>query len=151
MTYKMCGDDLYVYLYGEFDDSVAKTIRENIDMLIKIKEDLQAKKKPPEISLSSYRKYMREYPVLKETYGEIINVGNTAPITIRNLAERVVSLLDSKSEIECVPYDKAYEPGFEDMIQRVPDCSKIASLCGWRAEIPLDDIILDVAAYLRAE
>ena len=34
MTYKMCGDDLYVYLYGEFDDSVAKTIRENIDMLI---------------------------------------------------------------------------------------------------------------------
>lgn len=88
---------------------------------------------------------------MEDTFGEIINIGNTAPITIRALAERVVSLLGSKSEIVHDPYDKAYEPGFEDMLQRVPDCSKIADLCGWRAEIPLDEIILDVAAYLRAE
>lgn len=81
--------------------------------------------------------------------GQVFNVGSRDEITIRNLAERVRTLLGSSSPIVTVPYDEAYEPGFEDMQRRRPDVSRIEALCGWRAERSLDAIILDVADDLK--
>ena len=69
--------------------------------------------------------------------------------SIRQLAETVIAQLHSASKIEVVSYDKAYEPGFEDMLHRAPDCTKIGRICGWKAELPLDRIISDVAAQMR--
>ncbi len=83
------------------------------------------------------------------SYGEIYNIGSTSSITIRQLAERVVSRLESKSEILSIPYSEAYEKGFEDMLHRVPSCDKMADSYGWKAEISLDRIIDDVADYIR--
>ena len=64
---------------------------------------------------------------------------------MEELAKMTIRLLNSRSELEHVPYDKAYESGFEDMLHRAPDCSAIGELTGWKAEIPLEQIILDVA------
>ena len=77
--------------------------------------------------------------------GRIFNIGGTRSITMENLAELTIRLLHSKSTMERVPYDKAYESGFEDMLHRAPDCTAIGDLTGWKAEIPLEQIILDVA------
>ena len=55
----------------------------------------------------------------------MFNIGNTGEVTIRELAERVKTLTGSESPIQYVPYDQAYEAGFEDMPRRVPDISKI--------------------------
>ncbi len=82
--------------------------------------------------------------------GEIFNIGSTAKITIRELAEFIIRETGSTSEIESVSYDQAYSNGFEDMLHRAPDCSKIRDFCGWQAEIPLKQIIADVAESLRA-
>lgn len=77
--------------------------------------------------------------------GRIFNIGGTRSVTMEELAEMTISLLNSNSGIETVPYDKAYESGFEDMLHRAPDCTAIETLTGWKAEIPLEQIILDVA------
>jgi UDP-glucose 4-epimerase len=73
--------------------------------------------------------------------GEVFNVGNTEEVTIRTLAERVRAITGSPSTIVNVPYDEAYEAGFEDMPRRVPDLSKIAQLIGYEAAVGLDEII----------
>ena len=57
--------------------------------------------------------------------------------------------LDSGSSVEYIPYDKAYESGFEDMLHRAPDCSAIGRLTGWKAEISLEQIIRDVAESMK--
>ncbi len=77
--------------------------------------------------------------------GRIFNIGGTRSVTMEELAKMTISLLHSKSAIEMVSYDKAYESGFEDMLHRAPDCRAIGELIGWKAEIPLEQIILDVA------
>ncbi|MBO5959144.1 MAG: GDP-mannose 4,6-dehydratase [Lentisphaeria bacterium] len=84
-----------------------------------------------------------------DSYGGIYNIGSTEKLTIRELADTIIRDLDSKSEIAVIPYDQAYANGFEDMLHRAPDCSKLAQLCGWKAEIPLARIIADVADSLR--
>jgi UDP-glucose 4-epimerase len=76
--------------------------------------------------------------------GDVFNVGSTEEVTILELAERVKSRVRSASPIELIPYDRAYEAGFEDMVRRVPDTSKIAGLTGWKATRTLDDILDDV-------
>jgi UDP-glucose 4-epimerase len=81
--------------------------------------------------------------------GEVFNVGNTGEVTIRELAERVKRLSGSKSPIEMIPYDKAYEAGFEDMPRRVPDISKIRDLIGFQPTLGLDDIIRIVIEAAR--
>ena len=81
--------------------------------------------------------------------GEVFNVGNTGEVTIRDLAERVKKMTDSSSPIEYVPYDIAYEAGFEDMPRRVPDISKIQSLIGFAPKTGLDDIIRTVVEHVR--
>ena len=81
--------------------------------------------------------------------GQVINIGNTEEITIRALAERVRELAGSSSPIKLVPYDEAYESGFEDMPRRVPDLTKIEGLIGYRPRYALDDILTQVIEYFR--
>jgi UDP-glucose 4-epimerase len=81
--------------------------------------------------------------------GEVINVGNTEEITIEGLAQRVKERTRSSSPIEYVPYDQAYEPGFEDMMRRVPCVDKLHALTGFRPRTPLDEIIDRVAAFFQ--
>ncbi len=81
--------------------------------------------------------------------GEVINIGNTEEISIEGLAQRVKERTRSASPIEYVPYDKAYEPGFEDMMRRVPSVEKLHALTGFRPGISLDEIIDRVAAFFQ--
>lgn len=81
--------------------------------------------------------------------GEVINIGNTEEVTIENLAKLVKQRTNSSSPIEFVPYDKAYEPGFEDMQRRVPSIDKLHHLTGFRPQTSLGDIIDRVTAYYR--
>ena len=81
--------------------------------------------------------------------GQVINIGNTQEITMRALAERVRELSGSSSPIKLIPYDDAYESGFEDMPRRVPDLTKIEGLIGYRPRYSLDDILAQVIEYFR--
>jgi UDP-glucose 4-epimerase len=81
--------------------------------------------------------------------GQVINIGNSEEITIARLAERVRDLSGSKSPITLVPYDEAYESGFEDMPRRVPDLTKISAMIGYRTRFTLDDILTQVIDYFR--
>jgi len=81
--------------------------------------------------------------------GEVFNIGNTEEVSIQALAERVRTLTGSRSPIELIPYDEAYEAGFEDMPRRVPDISKIGALIGYRPRLGLDEIIRTVIEYIR--
>jgi len=81
--------------------------------------------------------------------GEVVNVGNTEEITIEELAHRVKKRTGSSSPVEYVPYDRAYEPGFEDMMRRVPSVEKLHALTGFRPHTPLNEIIDRVAAFFR--
>lgn len=85
------------------------------------------------------------------TCGEVYNIGSDESITIRELAERIISRLGSTSVIEHVPYEVAYAAGFEDMRRRRPDTAKITALTGWKPEHHLDRIIDDVASDIRAQ
>ena len=73
--------------------------------------------------------------------GEVFNVGNTQEISILALAEKVRDLTGGRSEIVKIPYDQAYEAGFEDMPRRVPDLAKISHLVGYSPEVALDEIL----------
>jgi UDP-glucose 4-epimerase len=84
--------------------------------------------------------------------GEIVNLGGTEEVTIRALAERVRARVgDLAVEIVLVPYDRAYEKGFEDMARRVPDIAKARRLVGFEPTLGLDEIIDRVVAWKRAE
>ncbi len=76
--------------------------------------------------------------------GEVFNVGNTEEVTIRELAERVKRITGSGSSVQLVPYDEAYEAGFEDMPRRVPDISKVHNLIGYQPRLTLDEIVCRV-------
>ena len=82
--------------------------------------------------------------------GEVFNIGNTGEVTIRGLADRVRELTGSTSPIEYVPYDQAYEAGFEDMPRRVPDISKLRALVGYEPKVALDEIIASVVEHYRS-
>jgi UDP-glucose 4-epimerase len=82
--------------------------------------------------------------------GTVINVGSQEEVSILELAQRVIELTGSRSEIALIPYTEAYEEGFEDMHRRVPDTAKAEAMIGWRATRSLDEIIVDVAAAQRA-
>ena len=89
--------------------------------------------------------------VLPAAVGEVINVGNTGEVTIRGLAEKIKVATGSQSPIVTIPYDQAYEAGFEDMPRRVPDLSKIRALIGYEPTVALDEIIDRVVASSRQE
>jgi UDP-glucose 4-epimerase len=82
--------------------------------------------------------------------GEIFNIGSDRLITIRELAELVISRLGSSSEIEVIPYEAAYNKGFEDMRRRRPSTEKLKKLVNWSAENSLEQIIDDVAAEIKS-
>jgi UDP-glucose 4-epimerase len=82
-----------------------------------------------------------------ESVGQVYNIGSTEEISILKLAEKVKELANSDSEIVFLPYDEAYEEGFEDMPRRVPDISKIEKLVGFRPEINLDGILRKVIEH----
>jgi UDP-glucose 4-epimerase len=81
--------------------------------------------------------------------GQVFNIGNGAEITIAALAERVRQLAGSSSEIVRIPYEQAYEAGFEDMPRRVPDLAKIKALIGYQPTVQLDEIITRVIEHVR--
>jgi UDP-glucose 4-epimerase len=82
--------------------------------------------------------------------GKVTNVGSQAEITILGLAEKVKEITGSSSPIKLIPYDEAYAPGFEDMMRRVPDTSRIESLIGWKPQISLDETLTCVRDELKA-
>lgn len=79
--------------------------------------------------------------------GEVFNVGSNQEISIVDLAKRVKALAKSESEIVFVPYDEAYEEGFEDMPRRIPDISKVNKLVGFKPAMDLDDILKSVIDF----
>ena len=83
--------------------------------------------------------------------GQVINIGNTEEVTMTALAERVRALTGSNSPIKLVPYDEAYESGFEDMPRRLPDLTKIEAMIGYRPRFSLDDILAHVIEYFRSQ
>ena len=84
--------------------------------------------------------------------GEVFNIGNDREeITILDLARRVKARSGSKSEIELVPYERAYEQGFEDMQRRVPDLAKLRALTGYEPRVGLDEIVDRVIAYFTSD
>lgn len=114
---------------------------ENIEMLVKIKEDLQAKRKPPEISLGSYQKYMREYPVLKETYGDQyannalryslktyinrLQFGNKLLKTVGGLIALIISIKPIDAFIKKVVMPNYIDPGIEKFNKTLLDSSNL--------------------------
>jgi UDP-glucose 4-epimerase len=76
--------------------------------------------------------------------GEVFNVGNGEEITIRALAERVRAMTSSSSPVVTIPYDEAYQAGFEDMPRRVPDIAKIRALVGYEPRVALQDMLTEI-------
>jgi UDP-glucose 4-epimerase len=87
----------------------------------------------------------------ERAYGEVFNVGSGNEISIAELAANVREMTASKSEIRRVPYDVAYEVGFEDMFRRVPSTEKIREAVGWTPKLGLLQILRDVIEGQRAE
>ena len=85
----------------------------------------------------------------EKSIGEVVNVGNTEEVSIEELAKLVKHRTASNSSIEYIPYDKAYEPGFEDMMRRVPNVDKLHKLTGFRPQTPLNEIVDRVTAFFR--
>jgi UDP-glucose 4-epimerase len=81
---------------------------------------------------------------------QVFNIGNGEEITINALAEKVKAMTGSASEIVRIPYDQAYESGFEDMPRRVPDLTKIRNLVGYEPRVGLDQILREVIDFMRA-
>jgi nucleoside-diphosphate-sugar epimerase len=83
----------------------------------------------------------------EEAIGQVFNIGSNEEVSIGSLAERIRDLTGSSSEIVFIPYNEAYEEGFEDMPRRVPDISKVSALVGFRPKTSLDGILREVIAY----
>ncbi|MDZ7373698.1 MAG: GDP-mannose 4,6-dehydratase [candidate division KSB1 bacterium] len=82
--------------------------------------------------------------------GQIYNVGSRNTISIKELAHKIKEMTGSPSEIVYIPYDQAYEKGFEDMRIRIPDLTKIRRDIGWEPQYTLEDILREVIEYFRA-
>jgi len=86
-----------------------------------------------------------------DAIGEVFNVGSQAEISIAELAERIVAIAGSSSPVVRIPYDQAYDRGFEDMQRRVPDVQKIKDAIGWRPTRTLDEILVESIDEALAE
>jgi UDP-glucose 4-epimerase len=83
--------------------------------------------------------------------GQVFNIGNGREISINDLAEKIKAMTGSSSEIVRIPYDQAYESGFEDMPRRVPNIAKIQALTGYQPAVELDEILDRVIEYFRQQ
>ena len=81
--------------------------------------------------------------------GDVFNIGNDHEISIKDLAMKVKEMTKSPSQIEFIPYEKAYGPGFEDMERRCPNIEKLAKLTGFKPNLDLDSIIQSVIDYFK--
>lgn len=84
-----------------------------------------------------------------QAVGQVFNIGSSEEITIADLAERVRTRASSASEIVLVPYEEAYESGFEDFRRRIPSLDKIKQVTGWQPSTPLNTTIDQIIAYYR--
>jgi UDP-glucose 4-epimerase len=84
-----------------------------------------------------------------EAYGKVFNLGGDEEISVLELARRVIKLAGSDSQIRFVPYEEAYEEGFEDMTRRVPDTTRARNLIGFSPQVGLDKILAHVIADYR--
>jgi UDP-glucose 4-epimerase len=90
---------------------------------------------------------LMEHP---DAVGEVFNIGSAEEISIDALAERIRAIAGSQSEIVHIPYNEAYEEGFEDMPRRVPDITKVGALIGFTPRTSLNEIIQEVVNYFTA-
>jgi len=90
---------------------------------------------------------LSEHP---DAFGKVFNLGGSEEISMADLAQRVIDLVESESHLEFIPYDDAYEEGFEDMARRVPNTNRANRLVGFESSVGLDDIILSVIADQRS-
>ena len=81
--------------------------------------------------------------------GQVFNIGNGEEISIGHLAERIKQMTNSSSPIVAIPYEEAYEAGFEDMPRRVPDITKMRELIGYEPRVQLDEILTRVIDHFR--
>jgi UDP-glucose 4-epimerase len=82
-----------------------------------------------------------------DAIGQVFNIGSTEEVTILALAHRIKELVKSTSEIVMVPYDQAYEQGFEDMHRRIPDTTKIRETVGFQPQRTLDEVLERIIAH----
>jgi UDP-glucose 4-epimerase len=85
------------------------------------------------------------------SFGQVFNIGGTEEITIIDLAKKIINITHSRSEIEMIPYEVAYEADFEDMERRVPDIEKVSQLIGFKPNDNLDNIIRKIVAFMKNE
>ncbi|RIL00100.1 MAG: hypothetical protein DCC75_14055, partial [Proteobacteria bacterium] len=88
---------------------------------------------------------------LPQAVGQLFNIGSGEEISILHLAERVIALTGSRSEIQFVPYEQAYSEGFEDMSRRMPSTEKLNSLARWKPSYSLDDTLRSIIDYEKGE
>jgi UDP-glucose 4-epimerase len=81
--------------------------------------------------------------------GDVYNVGNSEPVTIEELARKIIARTGSASEITYVPYEHAYGAGYEDLLHRAPDLSKIHAAIGYVPQTSLDELLDAVIEYMR--
>ena len=81
--------------------------------------------------------------------GQVFNIGSQEQITIKDLAHKVKTMCKSSSKIQFIPYDEAFEMGFEDMYQRMPDISKVAKEIGFKPQVTLDETVKEIIAFYR--
>lgn len=91
---------------------------------------------------------LMEHP---KAVGDVFNIGSQEEITIEDLAKKVIELTESQSEMIYIPYNQAYEYGFEDMDRRVPDISKVRNLLGFNPTIDLEGILKDVIEFYQTK
>jgi UDP-glucose 4-epimerase len=84
-----------------------------------------------------------------DAVGQVFNIGSNEEVTMMELARIVKTLVGSSSEIVTVPYNEAYEAGFEDMPRRVPDIDKVKQWIGYRPTLTLEEIVKKVIEYHR--
>jgi UDP-glucose 4-epimerase len=84
-----------------------------------------------------------------KTIGRVINIGNNKEISMNDLAETIINLTNSSSEIKYVPYSEAYGEGFEDMERRVPNIDLINQLVGWQPTRDLSNMIRDITVEMK--
>jgi UDP-glucose 4-epimerase len=92
-----------------------------------------------------------QLPFHPQAGGQVFNVGTTEEISMNTLADRIIELTGSQSQIEHISYEDAFGRPFDDMMRRLPDTSKIHSLTGWTPKISLKDTLQEVIEYVRTE
>jgi UDP-glucose 4-epimerase len=87
----------------------------------------------------------------ESTIGEVFNVGGNQPITILDLAKKVIEITNSNSQIVYKPYSEVYGSDFEEPNSRIPDISKIKGAINWRPQKGLDEIITELSEHMKKQ